>query len=144
MLRHRRWIFSGMSTAALCFAPQAADAVAQQAPRNFDSRRGEETPTAEPGYLGVIGDDRAESGRGVRIRKIDRDSPADEGMLKEGDLIYKINDQPIRNSRDMHRVMSRIPAGSSVKFYVDREGSQKDRDVTLGQRPARSPRASLA
>jgi predicted metalloprotease with PDZ domain len=139
MLRHRL-IFTGMPAAALFFAPLAADAVAWQAPRNFDSRRGEEAQAAEPGYLGVIGDDRGESGRGVRIRKIDRASPADEGMLKEGDLIYKINDQPIRNGRDMHRVMSRIPAGSSVKFYVDREGSQKERDVTLGERPAREAR----
>jgi predicted metalloprotease with PDZ domain len=140
MLLRRRWISTGIPVAAFWLAPLAADAVAQPAPRNYDARHSEETATAEPGYLGVIGDDRAESGRGVRIRKVDRDSPADAGMLKEGDLIYKINDQPIRNGRDMHRVMSRIPAGANVKFFVDRQGSQKERDVTLGERPARESR----
>jgi membrane-associated protease RseP (regulator of RpoE activity) len=95
---------------------------------------------AEPGFLGVIGDDRSEGGRGVRIVKIDRDSPADQGMLKEGDLIYKINDQPIRNGRDMRRVLSQLPAGADVRFYVDREGLLKERDVKLSPRPARGER----
>jgi hypothetical protein len=56
-------------------------------------------------------------------------------MLKEGDLIFKINDQPVRNGRDMRRVLSRLGAGAEVRFYIDREGSQKERDVTLGERP---------
>lgn len=94
----------------------------------------------QPGFLGLIGDDRGNDGRGVRIVKVDRDSPADAGMLKEGDLIYKINDQPIRNGRDMMRVLSQLPAGSNVRFFVDRDGSQKERDVTLGQRPAAGER----
>jgi hypothetical protein len=40
----------------------------------------------------------------------------------------------------MRRVMSRLPTGANVRFFVDRDGSLKERDVTLGERPARGER----
>jgi membrane-associated protease RseP (regulator of RpoE activity) len=117
-----------------------AGAQSQENPPGVPQAPDAAAANVEPGFLGVIGDDRSEGGRGVRIVKIDRDSPADQGMLKEDDLIYKINDQPIRSGRDMRRVLSQLPAGAEVRFYVDREGSLKERDVTLSERPARGDR----
>lgn len=133
-MAERRWALRNGLIGAVLGASCAFPAFAQtEPPPNPDPR--ESAADAEPGFLGLIGDDRSEGGRGVRIVKIDRDSPADQGMLKEGDLIYKINNQPIRNGRDMRRVLSRMPPGAEVRFYIDREGSLKERDVTLGERP---------
>jgi predicted metalloprotease with PDZ domain len=90
--------------------------------------------------LGAIGDDRREGGRGVRIVKIDAGSPADEAALKAGDLVFKVNDQPIRNGRDMQRALEKLPAGSKLTFHIDRDGAEKEREVTLGVRPAAEKR----
>ncbi len=146
MIWLRDWSLLVVLGATLCSAGLARNAAGQDAAQDgasvadevADDAAGDssgDAPDEEPGFLGLIGDDSGGDGRGVRIAKIDRDSPADRGMLKEGDLIYKINDQPIRTGRDMLRVLSRMPAGANVRFYIDRDGSQKDRDVTLGQRP---------
>jgi membrane-associated protease RseP (regulator of RpoE activity) len=132
-LRSRRY-------ALLLALALSAGAQSQENPPAVPQSPDAAAANVEPGFLGLIGDDRSEGGRGVRIVKIDRDSPAEKGMLKDGDLIYKINDQPIRSGRDMRRVLSQLPAGAEVRFYVDREGSLKERDVTLSERPARGDR----
>lgn len=139
MFRLRYRSSTTLLAAALCLPGLAENAAAQDdasAVEDANADAGADAPREEPGFLGLIGDDRGSDGRGVQIVKIDRDSPADQAMLKEGDLIYKINDQPVRNGRDMRRVLSQLPAGANVRFYIDRDGSQKERDVTLGQRPA--------
>lgn len=133
MVSMRRALRKNLFAAVVAAAIGSPGFAQTQPPPNPEPREG--AAEIEPGFLGLIGDDRSDAGKGVRIVKIDRDSPADEGMLKEGDLIYKINDQPIRNGRDMRRVLSRLPAGAAVRFYVDRDGSHKERDVTLGERP---------
>lgn len=128
------WLAALFSLSALPAVAHAQDEAAVADAQAADSPAAE-SADQEPGFLGLIGDDRSSDGRGVRIVKIDRDSPADRGMLKEGDLVYRINDQPIRNGRDMRRVLSQLPPGASVRFFIDRDGSQKERDVTLGRRP---------
>lgn len=95
----------------------------------------------EPGYLGAIGTDRTEAGRGVRIVAIDRDSPADEGSLRVDDLIVMIDDQPIKYLADMRKIMERAAPGTKLTFHVNREGMKKQREVTLGERPPREKRA---
>ena len=90
---------------------------------------------AEPGYLGVVADDRQEKGAGVRVVEIETGGPAEQGGLKADDLITSINGTPVHGRSDMGPVLERLAPGSKVKFVVDRGGQQQTVEVTLGNRP---------
>jgi len=97
----------------------------------------------EPGYLGLIGDDRQEQGRGVRITNVVPGGPAAQGGLQTGDLITAINAQPIRSMDDMGPVMEKMLVGAQLTITVDRGGAQREQQVTLGRR-ALSPASNVA
>ena len=94
--------------------------------------------SADPGYLGMITSDRQQGGRGVRVMHVDRGSPADEAGIKEGDMIIGIGDRPIAFTADMREALRGVQPGSKVTFKVDRAGSTKEREITLGTRPAQT------
>src|SRR3954469_20785177 len=56
---------------------------------------------AEPGFLGLIADDRQEEGRGVRVMDVMPQGPAAKAGLKAGDLITGINSREIKTMDDM-------------------------------------------
>jgi membrane-associated protease RseP (regulator of RpoE activity) len=95
---------------------------------------------AEPGYLGVVADDRQEKGAGVRVVELEAGGPAEQGGLKADDLITRINDTPVHDQSDMGPVLEKLTPGSKVKFVVDRSGQQQTVEVTLGKRPPAAQR----
>jgi predicted metalloprotease with PDZ domain len=130
-------ILFGLSIGA--FADAAAAQPPEPRPPAVTSPPGAAQPQ-EPGFLGLLADDRTTGGRGVAIIKIDRDGPADKAGLKEGDLIVGIGGQAVRTMADMGRVMSRSPAGTKLEFHVQRAGAERKSTVILGQRPPRGER----
>lgn len=94
---------------------------------------------AEPGYLGVIADDRQEGGRGVRVLEVVPDGPAAKGGLRQGDLITAINGQSVRVMDDMASAVERASAGAKLTIMIDRGGAPRQQEVTLGRRPASQP-----
>jgi hypothetical protein len=90
---------------------------------------------SEPGYLGMVADDRQEHGEGIRVKDVDPDSPAAKGGLQAEDLITAINGQAMHSMDDMKNVLGGLPAGTQLKFQVQRQGAAQNVDVTLGQRP---------
>lgn len=91
-------------------------------------------PQAEPGYLGVIADDREDLGAGVRILKV-LPGPAEKAGLKANDLVIGIDDQVIRSMQDFGQRMTAAAAGSKVKFNIQRDARTQSIEVTLGRRP---------
>jgi serine protease Do len=91
---------------------------------------------AEPGYLGMIGDDRQENGRGVRVQDVDPDSPAAKAGLRADDLITAINGQPIHSDEDLGKILQPLSAGSKVTFQIQRQNQTQNIEVTLERRPA--------
>jgi predicted metalloprotease with PDZ domain len=91
---------------------------------------------AEPGYLGLVADDRKEQGRGIRILDVTSDGPAAKGGLEAGDLITSINGNPVKQMDDMGKVMVKLRAGSKVDFVVLRNEKETAVSVTLGRRRA--------
>ena len=89
----------------------------------------------EPGYLGVLADDRTEEGQGVRITGVLPGTPAAVGKLAVNDLILAINGRPIRTMDEMARILSAFPAGDEVNFSVMRDGRPAKVVVVLGKRP---------
>jgi S1-C subfamily serine protease len=89
----------------------------------------------EPGYLGVIADDREERGAGVRILDLLPGGPAEQAGLKAGDLVIGIDDQVIRSMEDFGRRMTGAAPGAKLKFNIQRDARTQSIDVTLGRRP---------
>ncbi len=90
----------------------------------------------EPGYLGVVTDDRAEQGQGVRVTEVVPDGPAAIADLRTGDLIIAANGVAVRRMDDLAAVIERTPAGGKIQFDVYRNRQLAKLSVQLGKRPA--------
>lgn len=97
---------------------------------------GNRAASAEPGYLGVITDDREDRGFGVRVMEIIPGGPALAAGLQEGDLIVAANGAQVRSMDDLAAVVQKTPAGGRITFDLLRERQMVQATVTLGKRPA--------
>jgi S1-C subfamily serine protease len=112
---------------------QVRSAVGQ--PAGTPPAAGQPASGVEPGYLGLIADDRQSVGKGIRIMEIVSAGPAEQAGLKTGDLITGLNSQPVRSMDDFSRGMSTAPAGAKLSFQVERNGVTSTIEVTLSNRP---------
>lgn len=111
-------------------AERAAESSRQPAGADELSQPGE----GEPGYLGVIVDDREDGGQGVRVLSVKPDSGAAQAGIRDGDVIRSVNGQPIRDLADMARQLDGAAAGAKVPFQLLRGDQPLNVVVTLGRR----------
>ena len=76
---------------AVDLAAQPAAPPADQGIPQADARR----DAREPGYLGLVGDDRRDRGAGVRVVRVVEGSPAAAAGIEVGDLITAIDGHPV-------------------------------------------------
>jgi len=70
---------------------------------------------------------------GVRVNDIDRNGPADLYGMKEGDIVIKFGDYPIRTEGDLrYRIDEAVP-GSVVKVLVVRGAEQLEIPLKIGR-----------
>jgi len=73
--------------------------------------------------------------RGVKIAKLYRldgqTFPAEEAGMKEGMIIVKINNTPIKTPQDFQKIMSQTKPGQMLKIAVFHNGTYKSFNVTL-------------
>lgn len=79
---------------------------------------------------------------GALVADVLKDAPAAKAGFKVGDAILAVNDQPVKDSRDLSLRISRIQPGQSVKITYWRDGASHDMDVTLGTLPSNDKLAS--
>jgi serine protease Do len=87
---------------------------------------------------------------GALVSSIVPQSPADKAGIVAGDVIVRVDNQPIKESRDLLRALLQKPVGAQVTLGVVRE--KQERNVTLttverpgsahGGRPQTTPEAS--
>jgi membrane-associated protease RseP (regulator of RpoE activity) len=94
----------------------------------------------EPGYLGLVTDDRREQGQGVRVVKVVENSPAAKAGFAVDDLIVAIGGQPTGSLDEMGAQLQPRGAGEKIRFEVRRGGGTQTLEVELGRRPARDER----
>jgi S1-C subfamily serine protease len=94
---------------------------------------------AEPGYLGLVGDDRQEVGRGVRVLNVVAAGPAAVAGFRAGDLIIQVNGQAVRSMDDMATALAGKPEGTRLSMTVERAGANQQLNVTLGRRASAAP-----
>ena len=132
---------SGLLATGNALGQPALDRVEEQLRRQTQAAADRQSGAAataagkQPGYLGVVADDRDDRGRGARLVEVFAGGPAAKAGLKVGDLITSINDQPVRELDSMQRLLALRPAGAVVMMKVNRDGADRQIPVTLGERP---------
>jgi len=97
----------------------------------FDRRPGGE------GYLGLSSLKRVRVPNtniyGVEINDVQANRPADLAGLKEGDIVFEFNGQPVRTAGDLrYRIQEAVP-GETVKAVVSRAGQVVEIMVKMGR-----------
>jgi len=71
---------------------------------------------------------------GVLITRVLPGTPASQAGLMAGDIILKINDEPINEQNPFLNVLMRHKVGERVRLLINRGGREITLEVTLGQR----------
>ncbi|APF20104.1 peptidase M28 [Caldithrix abyssi DSM 13497] len=78
--------------------------------------------------------DFAFEGQGVKIKSVDKDSPAARAGLKAGDVIVALGKQPVANLKDYSVLLKKHQAGDVIVLQIKRNGEQKEIRVKLEER----------
>jgi serine peptidase DegS len=73
---------------------------------------------------------------GIELADVYRDGPAWRGGLRSGDVITRLNGQPVRTSRDALNRVAGTPPGEPVRVEGIRKDGPFDIEVTVQERPA--------
>jgi serine protease Do len=76
---------------------------------------------------------------GALVSDVQKDGPADKAGLKVGDVISKVNDQPIVAVGDLPSVVGAAHPGANVRLDVWRQGKALTLTVRLGNADNRAP-----
>jgi serine protease Do len=79
---------------------------------------------------------------GALVAEPQSGSPAVKAGIKSGDVIVTVNDQRVKDARDLAKRISAMPPGSNVKLGIISGGSEKTVTVTLGELPREQRQAS--
>jgi serine protease Do len=73
---------------------------------------------------------------GAFVQSVDPNMPAAKAGLKPGDTIVKVDDTPVKTTRDLIDYVSSRPPGQKVRLTLLRESRTVTATVTLGEREA--------
>lgn len=138
-----RMVVGGLVLALLCvsgaLSAQEKDASAPQRP--------EHSRTSRRAWLGVSVQDvtpRIARDRDLRVQSgaliadVQEDSPADQGGLREGDVILRFHGTAIADAGDLTDAVRASEPSAQVPVEIDRRGEKKALTVTLGKAPRQS------
>ena len=64
-----------------------------------------------------------ENTKGVLVTAVEAGGPAEEAGFQEGDIIRKVEQQPVPNAAEFNRLMARFKSVKTVLFLVERDGA---------------------
>jgi serine protease Do len=96
---------------------------------NFEDNNFSFGDNKEYTFLGVTTEKNAD---GVKITEITKDSPAEKAGLQKDDIIWKIDETKIDETKVLSETIRAKKAGDKVKIFFKRNGKMKDEKVTLG------------
>lgn len=73
--------------------------------------------------------------KGVKIVKIEEDSPVDNAGLHEGDIITKIDGEEIRDVLDYEKHILKKEVNDIIRVYINRDSTEKVISVKLDRTP---------
>lgn len=75
-----------------------------------------------------------ETETGVFVERVDKNTPADNGGLKAGDVVTKFGGQSVEDVSKFRMLVADYPPGSTLKCEVLRDGRKLDLSFVLGDR----------
>ena len=103
-----------------------------------------ESGTVTRGYLGVniqpitpeIADGLGlKEPRGALVSDVQPDTPAAKAGIHAGDAVLAVNNDAVKDARDLSRRISLLQPGANVKLTLIREGKERTVEVNLGKLP---------
>jgi serine protease Do len=70
------------------------------------------------------------------------DSPAALAGLRDGDLVLSLGEQPVKDVKDLSRMVARIEPGARVAVVVERGGARKSLALEVGAMPGEETAAT--
>lgn len=96
------------------------------------------------GWIGIepreLSDGEDNGGQGVLVGGVLADAPAAKAGLKAGDVILKVNQQPVRRVAELLNQVAALSPGQAVIFAIQRNNRILELSVTPDQRPNRNVR----
>ncbi len=71
--------------------------------------------------------------KGALVAGVDPKGPAKPAGIEAGDVIVKFDGKPVKESRDLPRMVAAMAVGSKAQVTVLRKGKEMNIDVTLGR-----------
>jgi len=71
--------------------------------------------------------------RGALVAGVDDKGPSKPAGLKAGDVITKFDSKPIKESRDLPKLVAATPVGKDVELVIVRSGKEQVKTVKLGR-----------
>lgn len=96
------------------------------------------------GYLGIIMEplsdsyaqkNKVEPGKGVVVKNVISDSPADKIGLRSGDIIQRWDDKDISTIPQLTHLVFLTEPGTPVTLHFVRDGEKLEKTVTIDERP---------
>lgn len=78
---------------------------------------------------------------GALIGDVTPDTPAARAGLKKGDVVLKLNGEPVDSRNELMLHISQMAPGTTVKLGVWHEGRMQDFNITLGELPDKAAKA---
>lgn len=105
------------------------------------------------GWLGVtvqdLNDDLAQyfsltDKTGVLVAKVMENSPAQKAGVKESDVIKQIDNQPVKNVKELLSIVGKSEVGRKVKMKVVRDKKEAVLDLEIAERPQNLQESSVS
>ena len=90
---------------------------------------GIEMQTVTPEIANAAGN---EALKGAFVKNVAKDSPAEVGGLRNGDIIVAVDRKPITSKEALYLYLSSAPEGTRLTFELVRDGKTEDKTVTSG------------
>jgi serine protease Do len=71
--------------------------------------------------------------RGALVAGVDDKGPAKPAGLKSGDVIIKFDGKPIKESRDLPKLVAAAPVGKEIEVVIVRGGKEQAKTIKLGR-----------
>jgi Do/DeqQ family serine protease len=76
------------------------------------------------------------SGEGVLVNQVMPKSPAEAAGIKVGDALLSVDGKPIKDPRELQRLIADVDIGKSVELTILREKERRTVTVQIGELPA--------
>jgi serine protease Do len=101
--------------------------------------------TVKRGYLGIQIKDIVDAelaarlgvkDHGVLVAQVFEQAPAAKAGILSGDVIVAVGGKPVKDSKELQRLVAELPIGKPVSMTIVREGKEKVFEVTIEEQPA--------